>query len=67
MTSRCLEAIGSLGGPRCCKRDSYAALEAASRYIGETLGVEIPVGRPVCGFSSLNPQCKGDACPYHAN
>ena len=67
MTSRCLEVIGSLGGPRCCKRDSFTALIAASAYIGETLGVEIQVGRPVCGFSSLNPQCKGDACPYHAN
>lgn len=67
MTSRCLEAIGSLGGPRCCKRDSYAALIAASAYIGETLGVDIPVGDPVCGFSPMNPQCKGDECPFHAN
>ncbi len=66
MTSRCLEAIGSLGGPRCCKRDSYRALLTASEYIRETLGVELQTSVPVCGFSSLNPQCKGDACPYHA-
>ena len=25
MTSKALDAIGSIGGPRCCKRDSYMA------------------------------------------
>lgn len=65
MTSRCLVAVGSLGGPRCCKRDVYTALIAAAGYISETLGVDMPVGNPVCGFSPMNGQCKGAACPYH--
>lgn len=65
MTSRCLEAIGSVGGPRCCKRDSFSALRAASEYIGETLGVRMSASKPVCTFSSGNPQCLGGACPYH--
>ena len=26
MTSKALDAIGSIGGPRCCKRDSYMAI-----------------------------------------
>lgn len=65
MTSRCLEAVGSLGGPRCCKRDTYTALIAAAKYISETLGVWMSAGNPVCGFSRMNGQCKGAACPYH--
>lgn len=65
MTSRCLEAVGSLGGPRCCKRDTYTALIAAAGYISEMLGVDMPAGNPVCGFSRMNGQCKGAACPYH--
>lgn len=65
MTSRCLEAIGSVGGPRCCKRDGYSALVAASEFLNEELGagLEIPV-RITCGFSNLNPQCLGAGCPY---
>lgn len=65
MTSRCLEAVGSVGGPRCCKRDSFSALRAASEYISETLDVRIKVSKPVCAFSPMNPQCLGGACPYH--
>ena len=65
MTSRCLEAIGSLGGPRCCKRDAFTALRAASAYISETLDVDIPTGEVVCSFSSGNPQCIGRRCPYN--
>lgn len=65
MTSRCLEAIGSIGGPRCCKRDSFSALRAASRYIGETLGVGIETSMPMCRFHQSNPQCLGECCPYH--
>lgn len=65
MTSRCLEAIGSVGGPRCCKRDSYSSLRAASEYITETLGVEVTASVPVCTHSGSNPQCLGESCPYN--
>ena len=65
MTSRCLDAIGSLGGPRCCKRDTFTALVAAARYASETLGVDMPSGDPVCDFFPMNSQCRGADCPYH--
>lgn len=65
MTARCLEAIGSTGGPRCCKRDGYSALVAASGFLNEELdaGLELP-DRIECGFSDLNAQCLGGHCPY---
>ena len=66
MTSRCLAAIGAIGGPRCCKRDGYTALIAASGYISETLGVRLePDSGVQCGFFRENLQCIGARCPYH--
>lgn len=68
MTSRCLEAIGSIGGPRCCKRDGYTAIIAASRFIEETLGISMDVPASIrCGFSASNPQCIGSRCPYNGD
>lgn len=67
MTARCLEAIGQIGGPRCCKRDSYTAILQAVDYIAE-LGLarmEKPE-RLVCGMSARNNQCIGQRCPYFA-
>ena len=68
MTSRCLEAIGSLGGPRCCKRDGYTALISASAYLEETLGVRLDLpSEVICTRHGSNPQCIGDRCPYHTD
>lgn len=38
MTASALEAIGRVGGPRCCKRDSYLALLQAVEFSREHLG-----------------------------
>lgn len=64
MTSRALEAIGAMGGPRCCKRDAYAAALAAVDFTREQLGVAMEVSFPVCSFFPLNQQCIGRRCPY---
>ena len=41
MTSASLHAIGTVGGPRCCKRNSYLAVTEAVRFARENLGVEM--------------------------
>ena len=41
MTARALEAIGEIGGPRCCKRDTFTAVGEAVRMTAEELGVEM--------------------------
>lgn len=64
MTARALERIGTAGGPRCCKRDSYLALEAAVEFAREKLGVEMTWTRPVCSWSIQNNQCIGNRCPF---
>ena len=40
MTSAALGAIGEVGGPRCCKRDSYLAVLSAIDFAAEHLQVQ---------------------------
>lgn len=66
MTSKCLEAIGAIGGPRCCKRDSLTAILAAAAFVKEHMGIEMELpGRVVCRFMANNQQCLGKRCPYN--
>ncbi len=65
MTARCLSAIASVEGPRCCKRVTYltlsAALPAAREFLGLDLG-EIP--EHTCHHFSQSRECRGTACPF---
>lgn len=65
MTSKCLAAIAEVGGPRCCKRDSFLTLMTASKFITEKLGVEMKCEVPTCTFHERNRQCLGKRCPFH--
>ena len=64
MTARALESIGKVGGPRCCKRDSYLAILAAIDFAAEHLHVHMERTMPVCTRSGLNNQCIGKRCPF---
>ena len=64
MTARSLEAIGRVGGPRCCKRDSYLSIRAAVAFVKEHFGVEMEMKEFVCEFSAKNNQCIGSRCPF---
>lgn len=65
MTSQALAAIAGHGGPRCCKRDTRLALEAAVDFAARHLGVLMPLKPGLCSRSHLNAQCLGSACPFH--
>lgn len=64
MTARALDSIGRIGGPRCCKRDSYLAILAAVELVREKLGVAMVPTRPVCTHRAKNAQCIGARCPF---
>ncbi len=64
MTSKALNAIGEVGGPRCCKRDSYLSIAEAVRFVRDNLGIEMQLGEIVCEFSAKNNQCIGKRCPF---
>ena len=64
MTSKALAAIGEIGGPRCCKRDSYLSILAAIDFVREHFGVEMEKPEIVCIHSAKNNQCIGKRCPF---
>ena len=64
MTANALESIGKVGGPRCCKRDSYLAVLASVEMATEHLNVRMEKTTPVCSRSNQNNQCIGKRCPF---
>ena len=64
MTAKALESIGKVGGPRCCKRDSYLSILAAIDFAAEHLNVHMEKSMPVCTRSGQNNQCIGKRCPF---
>jgi hypothetical protein len=64
MTARSLSAIGEIGGPRCCKRDSFLSILAAIDFVEEYFGVEMEKQKIICEYSARNNQCIGERCPF---
>ena len=64
MTASSLGQIGEIGGPRCCKRDSFLSILAAIDFVKEHFGVEMETREVVCNYSSQNNQCIGKRCPF---
>ena len=64
MTAKSLQAIGEIGGPRCCKRDSYLSILSAIEFVKENFGIELDAPEIVCSHASLNNQCIGKRCPF---
>ena len=52
--------------PRCCKRSSRIAVEAAVNYLEDKLGIKL--GQPKlipCTYTIRNQQCAKGECPYY--
>lgn len=65
MTSESLRSIAECGGPRCCKRDTYLALHAATDFLQSQLNIALPTTRAIsCKFSALNRECLGKECQF---
>lgn len=58
-------AVGSVGGPRCCKRSSYLAIIKTTELVKKYLGVEMELQDIfVCKYSTLNTDCIKEDCPF---
>ncbi len=64
MTAQSLKAIGELGGPRCCKRNSYTAIFNAVDFVKNNLDVQMSINAIKCNHSHKNNQCIKNRCPY---
>ncbi|NEU05728.1 DUF5714 domain-containing protein [Clostridium senegalense] len=66
ITAKALEKIASFGGPRCCKRDTFLALETAVDFTKEKLNVQLKKKENLkCNYSKINDQCLKDRCKFH--
>jgi hypothetical protein len=65
MTSRSLARLGRIGGPRCCKRNSYISILAAIGYAEEITGVRMEKPDIICTHTTSNRQCIGRRCPFY--
>lgn len=66
MTSKSLHALAEIGGPRCCKRNSFTAAKVAVEFVKENLGIEMETPEEIrCEFSKENQQCLKKYCPYY--
>ena len=65
ITGQTLLEIADKGGPRCCKRDSFIAIEKAAGFIRKHFSAELPLSPAVCEFSKRNQQCLHGGCSFY--
>ena len=66
MTAAALGQIGEIGGPRCCKRDSFLSILTAIDFVKEYFGIALQKPEVVCRYAAQNNQCIGKRCPFSA-
>lgn len=67
-TGKSLITIAENGGPRCCKRNSFLAIQEAGKFIRKHFKVTLPTSNDVkCDFNHLNKECIKEKCPFYVN
>lgn len=64
-TSSVIKKMSKIGGARCCKRNAFLSLSAASDFVKQKYGIEMETSNIVCDFSPKNAQCIRERCPFH--
>ncbi|MEN6397081.1 MAG: DUF5714 domain-containing protein [Methanoregula sp.] len=66
VVAKSLMTIALHGGPRCCKRNTFLAIQGAVAFAEENLGVKIPLNPDVtCTFYRMNTECRTKDCPFY--
>lgn len=67
MTAESLLAIAEHGGPRCCKRDTFLALQSAQAFLQHWFGQSLEMAAAIhCEFHQFNKECLRTDCPFFA-
>ncbi|MCX7909329.1 MAG: DUF5714 domain-containing protein [Ignavibacteria bacterium] len=59
-----LQRIAQLGSPRCCKRDTYIAIEETVEFLRENYNIKLNTTEAKCNFSLRNRSCKREDCIF---
>ena len=63
-TSKAIGELGTINGPRCCKRDAMIAFKNGIDYVNAHYGVTLQYEQMQCGFKDFNEQCIKERCPF---
>ena len=63
-TAQLLQRFAEVGGPRCCKRDSYLSILAAIDFVAANFGISMDKSAVVCRHCGKNNQCIRARCPF---
>ena len=66
LTALCLNKIAKHGGPRCCKRDTYFAIEACVEFLNDRYSISLPISKAKCTFSLRNNSCGREECTFYS-
>ena len=65
-TAEALKEMADIGGPRCCKRNSFAALKYAAQTVQQEFGFSLSCPEETeCTFSKYNLECIEKDCPFY--
>ena len=67
MSATSLNKIAEVGGPRCCKRDSYLSILAAIDFVQVNFGISMDRSVVICKHHDRNNQCIQMRCPFYQN
>jgi hypothetical protein len=67
MTARSLHTIAKHGGPRCCKRNTFLAINEAITFLTTYFNCTMKTDQTIrCRFIHLNKECLKQQCPFYA-
>lgn len=64
-TSACINKMGEIGGPRCCKRNAFLSIETAIKFVEENYGIKMDNDKITCEFTDWNRECIKQRCPFY--
>lgn len=64
-TSRVINKMSDIGGPRCCKRNAFLSIYEGVKYANEKYGINLKIENITCEFSNRNAQCIKERCPFN--
>ncbi|MDD4726941.1 MAG: DUF5714 domain-containing protein [Tissierellia bacterium] len=57
--------MSEINGPRCCKRNSFIALQVAENFNRDEFGIDLGTTESItCTHYYKNKECKKNECPY---
>lgn len=64
-TSRVINRMSQIGGPRCCKRNAFLSISEGVKFVKEKYNIEMELNDIQCEFSNMNTQCISTRCPFY--